>query len=92
MNRLKLSVVHAKSQFSWTLKKTLETPSGNAWVDSQWIAHRVLSGGDRVPQLEAAMFYHADYVSPKWKDPVAKIQQVGQHIFYTKAKMKVTNI
>jgi spore germination cell wall hydrolase CwlJ-like protein len=86
------SVVYSKAQFSWTLKKKLEKPSGNAWVDSQWIAHRVLRGGDRVPQLKTAMFYHADYVSPKWRDPVAKIQQVGQHIFYTKAKMKVTNI
>ena len=85
------SVVHAKSQFSWTLKKKLETPSGNAWADSQWIAHRVLHG-DRVAQLDKAMFYHADYVKPKWRDPVAKIQQIGQHIFYTKAKMKVTKV
>jgi spore germination cell wall hydrolase CwlJ-like protein len=80
-------VVHAKSQFSWTLKKKLETPVGKAWMDSQWIAHRVLQG-ERVAQLDKAMFYHAEYVSPKWRDPVAKIQQIGQHIFYTKAKMK----
>jgi spore germination cell wall hydrolase CwlJ-like protein len=99
LNRLKsgkwgnsiCEVVYSKAQFSWTLKKTLEIPSGNAWADSQWIAHRVLSGGDRVPQLSTAMFYHAEYVSPKWRDPVAKIQQVGQHIFYTKALVKVPN-
>ncbi len=86
------SVVHSKSQFSWTLKKKLEKPSGNAWADSQWIAHKVLRGGFRVEPLKDAMFYHAEYVSPKWRDPVAKIQQIGQHIFYTKAKMKVPNI
>ena len=82
-------VVHAKSQFSWTLKKKkdLEKPSGQAWMDSQWVAHRVLNG-DRVTQLNKAMYYHADYVSPRWKEPVAKIQQIGTHIFYTKAKMK----
>lgn len=81
------AVVHAKKQFSWTLKKKLEMPRGNAWLDSQWIAHRVLQG-ERVAQLNKAMFYHAEYVTPKWRDPVAKIQQIGQHIFYTKAKMK----
>ena len=99
LNRLKsgkwgnsvCSVVYSKAQFSWTLKKKLEKPQGQAWADSQWIAHRVLHG-DRVAPLKDAMFYHAEYVSPKWRDPVAKIQQVGQHIFYTKAKMKVTNI
>lgn len=91
LNRLKsgrwgdtiCSVVYSKAQFSWTLKKKLEKPSGNAWVDSQWIAHRVLHG-DRVHPLKDAIYYHADYVSPYWKNSVAKIQQVGQHIFYTK--------
>ena len=99
LNRLKsrkwgnsvCSVVYSKAQFSWTLKKKLEKPQGQAWADSQWIAHRVLHG-ERVPPLKDAMFYHAEYVKPSWRDPVAKIQQVGQHIFYTKAKMKVTNI
>lgn len=91
LNRLKsgkwgntvCSVVYSKAQFSWTLKKKLEKPSGRAWEDSQWIAHRVL-GGDRVQPLKEAMYYHADYVSPKWKKSVVKLQQVGQHIFYTK--------
>ena len=99
LNRLKsgkwgknvCDVVYSKAQFSWTLKKKLEKPSGQAWADSQWVAHRVLRG-DRVYPLKDAMFYHAEYVSPKWRDPVAKIQQVGQHIFYTKAKTKISNI
>ena len=90
LNRLKTgrwgdticSVVYSKAQFRWTLKKKLEKPVGQAWADSQWIAHRVL-GGDRVPPLSEAMYYHADYVSPNWKKSVVKIQQVGQHIFYT---------
>ena len=91
LNRLKTgrwgdticSVVYSKAQFSWTLKKKLEKPSGQAWSDSRWIAHRVLHG-DRVQPLKDAMYYHADYVSPKWKNSVVKIRQVGQHIFYTK--------
>jgi spore germination cell wall hydrolase CwlJ-like protein len=95
LNRLKTgrwgnsvcAVVYAKSQFSWTLKKKLEKPSGQSWADSQWIAHRVLRG-EYVPSLQSAMYYHAAYVKPAWRDPVAKIKQVGQHIFYARAKTK----
>lgn len=78
-------VIYSKSQFSWTLKKKLAKPSGQAWADSQWIAHRVL-GGDQVASLKKAIFYHADYVKPKWRDPKAIITQIGQHIFYTDAR------
>ena len=80
-------VVYSKAQFSWTLKKKLQKPSGKTWDDSQWIAHRVL-GGDQVPSLTNALFYHADYVKPNWRDPIAKIQQIGAHIFYARAKTK----
>ena len=93
LNRLKskrwgqtiCEVVYAKNQFSWTLKKKLQKPQGAAWTDSQWIAHRVLRG-DQVPSLKEAIFYHADYVKPSWRDPKAMIAQIGQHIFYTKAR------
>lgn len=91
LNRLKsgqwgdtiCKVVYSKAQFSWTLKKKLETPSGRAWIDSQWIANRVLNG-ERVTNLKDATYYHADYVSPYWKKSFVKLQQIGQHIFYTK--------
>jgi spore germination cell wall hydrolase CwlJ-like protein len=97
MNRLKTKrwgdtickVVYAKSQFSWTLKKKLAKPRGQAWDDSQWVAHRALRG-DQVPSLRDAHFYHADYIKPpKWRDPKAQISQIGQHIFYASARMKV---
>jgi hypothetical protein len=28
-----------------------------------------------------ALFYHADYVSPNWKN-LQKVTQIGRHIFY----------
>jgi spore germination cell wall hydrolase CwlJ-like protein len=95
LNRLKTKrwgdtickVVYAKSQFSWTLKKKLTKPSGQAWEDSQWVARRSLRG-DHVPSLKDAQFYHAQYVRPVWRDPKARISQIGQHIFYSKAKSK----
>lgn len=96
LNRLKTGrwgdtickVVYAKSQFSWTLKKKLQKPSGQSWEDSQWVAHRAVRG-DQVPSLKTAQFYHANYIkSPNWRDPNALIAQVGAHIFYSKAKIK----
>jgi spore germination cell wall hydrolase CwlJ-like protein len=92
LNRLKTgrwgdticSVVYSKAQFSWTLKKKLEKPSGQAWADSQWIAHRVL-GGERVAQLDKVQFYHANYInSPKWAASMDEVTRVGRHIFYKK--------
>ena len=78
------SVVYSKAQFSWTLKKKLHKPQGYEWSESQWVAHEVLHQNMRVAPLQEATYYHADYVKPYWIKTVAKIQQVGQHIFYKK--------
>jgi spore germination cell wall hydrolase CwlJ-like protein len=80
-------VVYAPAQFSWTLQKAKrhEQPKGNTWEQSKAVALAVLDDGYRVPSLEAATYYHADYIkTPLWAKSVAKIQQVGQHIFYKK--------
>jgi spore germination cell wall hydrolase CwlJ-like protein len=80
-------VVYAKSQFSWTLyaKKRNETPKGPLWNESRAVALAVLDGGARVPSLQSATYYHADYIkTPLWAKSVAKIQQVGQHVFYAR--------
>ena len=74
-------VVHAPKQFSWTLRKHHEKPRGAAWEDSRQVAAHILSGA-RVRPLLTAHHYHADYVRPKWAKNVAKIQQIGRHIFY----------
>lgn len=79
------SVVHAKAQFSWTLskKKVKEQPKGQLWAESKLVAKRVLAQGIRVPSLQDATYYHTDYIKPPaWSRSVAKIQQIGQHIFY----------
>jgi len=74
-------VVHAPKQFSWTLRRHHERPRGAAWEDSQRVAAHMLAG-KRVRPLLSAQHYHADYVRPKWAARVAKIQQIGRHIFY----------
>ena len=78
------SVVHAKAQFSWTLKKKAE-PKGKAWRESKYVAHDVLFKQLRMPALTTATYYHADYVNPKWNKTVVRLQQIGKHIFYQKS-------
>lgn len=69
-------------QFSWFCEgnhkvKAVYTP---LWKESEEVAKRVLFEGFRLPSLEKAMYYHADYVQPGWKLP--KLEKIGRHIFY----------
>jgi spore germination cell wall hydrolase CwlJ-like protein len=79
------SVVYARAQFSWTLNQKVraEQPRGPLWEQSQTVAQAVLEQGYRVPDLESAVMYHADYVKPYWVKSVSRIQQIGRHIFYS---------
>jgi spore germination cell wall hydrolase CwlJ-like protein len=69
-------------QFSWTCNqvgKFMPTNSDN-YKESMIAAQKVLLENYRLPSLEKALYYHADYVNPNWgKEKVAKI---GHHIFY----------
>ena len=58
---------------------------GKNWEDSYKVALAVFDGM-RVRNLEKALFYHADYVNPFWKDPGSRITKIGRHIFYEKAQ------
>ena len=78
-------VVYAPSQFSWTMykKQRYAQPKGPLWDQSREVARSVLAKGYRVKGLEDSTYYHADYIKPPlWVKSVAKIQQIGQHIFY----------
>jgi len=69
-------------QFSWYCDKSLKRRPVNQarWDESEEVAKSVLLEGMRLPSLEKAMYYHADYVNPKWKNP--RITKIGRHIFY----------
>jgi spore germination cell wall hydrolase CwlJ-like protein len=79
-------VVYAKSQFSWTLAKKLPKPDSQLWAESEVIARRVLAGS-RVRGLARSLYYHAVYIrDPAWADPSAELGQIGNHVFYSRAK------
>ena len=79
-------VVFASNQFSWANNRHLRWshPSGEQWNESMRIAQQVLDEGKRIKGMEHALFYHADYVHPKWNH-VQRLAQIGAHIFYVRS-------
>jgi len=78
------NVVYEKvlCQFSWycsgpSVKKPMNGP---VYTESMEVAKKVLLEGFRLPSIKNALYFHGDYINPKWgKQPVAKI---GRHVFY----------
>lgn len=69
-------------QFSFVCDGSLyRRPALGAWKEAERIAAAALDGYvDR--EVGAATHYHADYVAPYWAPRLAKIAQIGAHIFY----------
>ncbi len=51
------------------------------WREAEAVARAALAGYVE-PSVGTATHYHADYVLPKWAFELAKIEQLGRHIFY----------
>jgi len=80
-------VVNSKGQFSWTDRDDLSIDKDSKnYKDSVWAAKKVLQERKRLRILRSALFYHADYVQPKWADKTQKITKIDKHIFYNGAK------
>ena len=78
-------VVHKKKvktksvcQFSWKCQN-VKPPSPRHFAESLDIAKKFIRG-HRLPELDQALYYHADYVKPGWNKEV--ITKIGTHIFY----------
>ena len=69
-------------QFSFVCDGALyRRPALGAWKQAEQVAAAALDGFvDRA--VGAATHYHADYVAPYWAPRLAKITQIGAHIFY----------
>lgn len=77
-------VVFEPYQFSWTNNRGIRwtTPrSSETWRESRAVAKEALTHGFRVKGLEEAVYYHANYVSPNWRN-VDRLVKIGAHIFY----------
>jgi len=69
-------------QFTFVCDGALyRAPAHDAWLRAEDIARQALAGYVEKTVGEAT-HYHADYVAPRWAPLLAKVAQIGQHIFY----------
>ena len=69
-------------QFSWACDQVhMNRPvNQSAYNESMAVAKKVLLENFRLDILKDALYYHANYVNPRW--PLEKIGSIGNHIFY----------
>ena len=77
-------VVHQPYQFSYRdTKKDLTMRDEQAKEMASNVTEMIMAG-DGVPLLGNLLYYHANYVSPKWDyEKIDRVLVVGNHIFYT---------
>lgn len=75
-------------QFSWHCDSAVKSRPVNqvAYKESYEVAKKVLLEGFQLSVLKEALYYHANYVNPRW--PLEKIGSIGNHIFYKGKKDK----
>ncbi len=74
--------VYAPKQFSWTQDKSKKVKDQKAWAEAMEIATAVLSRRIYEPDF-TAVYFHANYVLPKWAKTKTITAKIGKHIFYT---------
>lgn len=69
-------------QFSWYCDGSMQRRRivDDLWLESRAAAKKVMLEGWRLPSLERSMYYHADYVDPRWR--LDRVIKIGRHIFY----------
>lgn len=69
-------------QFSWFCENNHVTRPVHQkqFAECEEVAKMVLLEKFRLPSMKEALYYHADYVNPKWNKQ--RITQIGRHIFY----------
>ncbi len=70
-------------QFSWYCdsKAKVRPIHAATYKESEAVAKKVLLEGYRLSIItEDVLYYHADYVNPRWKKQ--RVTKIGKHIFY----------
>ena len=75
--------VKHRCQFSWYCDgkpDDIATVNMSIFDQCYEVAKKVLIDNFRLPRVNNAIFYHADYVDPGWRKP--RLTKIGRHIFY----------
>lgn len=74
--------VRHRCQFSWYCDGKSDNPKDEeAWQQSIMVAWGVWN--ENVDdQVDGALWYHADYVTPEWASEKQETARIGEHIFY----------
>lgn len=75
-------------QFSWFCMPVKLRKESDAFRESMQVALFVYANYEKLKDItHGALYYHADYVNPRWRN-VEKTTVIGRHIFYKeKAKL-----
>lgn len=79
-------VVYEPRQFSWTFDNYSNTPPQNqTWEEIYKLAEQFIISYPSLKNYdftEGSIYFHADYVNPRWSSSVNRVIQIGSHIFY----------
>jgi spore germination cell wall hydrolase CwlJ-like protein len=67
--------------FSWTELNPKPMTESNSWKRA-WEAAEAVYYKRHEPVSKGAMFYHANYIKPRWAKRKKPVVTIGKHIFY----------
>jgi spore germination cell wall hydrolase CwlJ-like protein len=68
-------------QFSWTCQTRYPVRNMEAFTTAIEVARLAIERKSDIDLLSKALYYHADYVNPRWNHKT-KVIKIGRHIFY----------
>lgn len=83
--------VKHRCQFSWYCDGKRDEPLNQAaWREAKEIARLALEYQASDP-TDGALYFHADYVRPKWSKTMTKKTRIGRHLFYGIGRRQAAN-
>jgi len=77
-------------QFSWVCEGKGEPNKSSAqYKQAEMVAYQVMTGKYKDVVPKTTLFFHSIYVDPAW--PYKQVAKIGNHIFYSKQRVKKTD-